>query len=89
MKKLFCSQPKLLIVIELKLAEILGVCGIVAILYGFGCIMTYVLGIDRAMTNPVVMICKGVIFVGGLFVLFGIYHAIKANWAWAGRIAKK
>ena len=95
MKKLFCSQPTLLICIELKLAEILGVCGIVGILYGFG------LCIDSIFFSRIhewyIIVLKGlwllcVIGFGfgvGYWIAFGIYHAIKANWAWAERISKK
>ncbi|HDY67624.1 MAG TPA: hypothetical protein ENH85_07525 [Candidatus Scalindua sp.] len=91
MKKLFCSQPKLLICIELKLAEILGVCGIVGILYGFGIIFNPIFFPYRNTTPSIffsgfiVIWCMAILFMIGV----GIYHAIKANWAWADRLSKK
>ena len=91
MKKLFCSQPKLLICIELKLAEILGVCGIIGILYLIG---YSVVGLKffSHMNLWYEMIITGLLCLVALFMLFslcvGIYQVIKANWAWAERISK-
>ncbi|KKM07771.1 hypothetical protein LCGC14_1730530 [marine sediment metagenome] len=91
MKKLFCRQPKLLIVIELKLAEILGVCVIVGILYGSGLALNSVWyrGIDTKLEiftkGILVYLCISVLYL----ISFGIYHAIKANWAWAERLKNK
>ncbi len=93
MKKLFCRQPKLLIVIELKLAEILGVCAIPTILYGMGIIVDPIIFWEFRETSLIRTVFSGYIgcLVIALFVLlcFGIYHAIKANWAWASRLSKK
>ncbi len=84
---------KLLIFIGLKLAEILGVCGCIGILYGLGLVMTYVIGFKPEDTRWGHILAKGFISLGGLFLIFiislGIYHAIKANWAWATRLSKK
>lgn len=83
---------KILIFIGLKIAEILGVCGIVGILYGIGWLLTYQLGIDPDMTGG--WLCfKGFFCLAFLVIIFvigfGIYCAIKANWAWADRLSKK
>ncbi len=91
MKKLFCSQSRLLICIELKLAEILGVCVILGIFYLIG---YSVVGLKffSHMNLWYEMIISGLMCFLVLFLLFliwiGIYSAIKANWAWAERISK-
>lgn len=85
---------KILIFTGLKLAEIMGVCGIVGILYGMGWFITNVIGYDPKGSNIAWLIFKG--FYLGLIPLFlifaigiGIYHVIKANWTWADRISRK
>ncbi|KKL83324.1 hypothetical protein LCGC14_1975940 [marine sediment metagenome] len=93
MKKLFCSQPKLLICIELKLAEILGVCGFAGIAYGLGWFITNIIGFSPKDSNVALLIVKGFCVGGGGLALiyltgFGIYCAIKANWQWADRIKR-
>ena len=84
---------KILIFIGLKLAEILGVCGIVGILYGIGCLITCVIGFDPEMNHWAILILKGFIslslLIGIVFIVYSIYEAIKANWAWAERLRKK
>ena len=92
MKKLFCRQPKLLICIELKLAEILGVCGIVGIICGIEAILVYLKvfhNVDK-FNDWVGCWFLTLIVMGFTFAIgCGIYHAIKANWAWAERLKNK
>ena len=95
MKKLFCRQPKLLIVIELKLAEILGVCGIVGILYGIDLFLTpTVFPMTKEwywlITKGIGYLATGVVgFSIGYGMSFIIHQLIVANWAWAERLKKK
>ena len=93
MKKLFYRQPKLLICIELKLAEILGVCGIVVIMYGMGYFVTRIMGVAAHMDLWYEIIAMGFLPLSmllGIFMLsIGIYEIIKANWAWAERLKNK
>ncbi len=87
---------KILIFIGLKIAEILGVCGIVGILYGIGLFAIY-LNIPLTHKNWVEIALIGFVCVFGLPAIillpYGIghiiYDVIKANWAWADRITKK
>ncbi|KKM60013.1 hypothetical protein LCGC14_1546090 [marine sediment metagenome] len=84
---------KILIFIGLKLAEILGVCGIVGILYGIGIITDPIIFWDFEETSLVRTLSAGfigiVIIIGLSLTAFGIYCVIKANWAWAERLRKK
>ena len=92
MRKLFCRQPKLLICIELKLAEILGVCGILGIFYGFGILVDPLIfpGFDPQLGRLWFSGFIGCVIIAVIFLICcGIYHAIKANWQWAERISKK
>lgn len=95
-KNLFCSQPKLLICIELKIAEILGVCGIVGILYLIG---YFVVGLkffsymnlwyEMIITGLICLIALAILFAILFAICGGIYEVIKANWNWADRLSKK
>lgn len=86
-------MKKILIFIGLKLAEALGICGIVGILYGMGYFVTRVMGWATHMDLWYETIVMGVIPLLMLFGIFAvgflIYEVIKANWAWADRISKK
>ena len=79
---------KIMIFIGLKLAEILSVCGI-------GYFTVNVIGIkpEDCDNNWVNYPLMGVFSLAALLFIFviyvGIYHAIKANWAWAERLRKK
>ncbi len=92
MKKLFCSQPKLLICIELKIAEALGVCGVFAILYGIGLAINPIfMELEDHAPWWVMTLQGGLVAIAPilLFIFFkAIYDIIKANWAWAGKIKR-
>jgi hypothetical protein len=84
-------MKKILIFIGLKLAEILGVCGIAATLYGLGMFTDsflfpgFHISILRTFFSGFIGLIAIVVIIG---ICLCIYHAIKANWNWADRIAK-
>ena len=90
-------MKKILIFIGLKIAEIIGVCLVPVIIYSTGLFMTYRIGWHADRLDILDIAFKGFAVYAGGFIMFlvsigaykGIKHAIKANWDWADRIARK
>ena len=86
-------MERILIFVGLKIAEILGICGIVGILYGIGYFNVRVMGWFDDMELWFELVLVGVLVLAILFLIFmlgtGIYCAIMANWEWASKLSKK
>lgn len=89
-------MKKILIFIGLKVAEVLGFCGCVGILYGIGSFAIY-MGLhfddETKYAGWAYPILVGVILGTGVLALFAIgipvHHFVKTNWNWADRINRR